>query len=82
MTPQIIHKIIIYQIIFIFLKKKKKTKNIEIKNFEPRKWAKPTFVWKYLSTPRNKQCGSWSDGFITNQLIWIYGVFKKKKNKS
>ena len=28
----------------------------------------------------NKQCESWSDGFITNQLIMIYSVFKKDKS--
>ena len=24
-----------------------------------------------------KQCGSWSDGFVRSQLIWIYSVFMK-----
>ena len=24
-----------------------------------------------------KQCGSWSDGFIRSDLIWIYSVFKQ-----
>ena len=33
--------------IFIFLKIQK---NIEIQNFEPKKWPKPTYVWKYQST--------------------------------
>ena len=34
--------------IFIFLKT---PKNIEIQNFQPKKWPKPTYVWKYQSTP-------------------------------
>ena len=36
------------QKILIFLKT---PKNIEIQNFEPKKWAEPTYVWKYQSTP-------------------------------
>ena len=34
--------------IFIFLKTQK---NIEIQSFEPKKWAEPTYVRKYQSTP-------------------------------
>ena len=29
----------------------KTQKNIEIQNFEPKKWAETTYVWKYQSTP-------------------------------
>ena len=34
--------------IFIFLKT---PKNIEIQNFNPKKWHEPTYVWKYQSIP-------------------------------
>ena len=36
------------KILFFFLKT---PKNIEIQNFEPKKWAEPTYVGKYQSTP-------------------------------
>ena len=29
----------------------KPQKNIEIQNFEPKKWTEPTYVWKFQSTP-------------------------------
>ena len=43
--------------IFIFLKTQK---NIEIQNFEPKKWTEPTYVWKYQSTPPPP--GAWGGG--------------------
>ena len=46
--PKISTKSSYAQKIFIFLKTQK---NIEIQNFEPKKWAEPTYVWKYHSTP-------------------------------
>ena len=45
--------------IFIFLKT---PKNIEIQNFEPKKWTEPTYVWKYQSTP---------PGISVLFIVWI-----------
>ena len=60
MTPKNIHKIFIplknIHFLFIFLKT---PKNIEIQNFEPKKWAEPTYVWKYQSTPPPPPLGTW-----------------------
>ena len=41
MTPKNIDKIFIPKKIFIFLKTQE---NIEIQNFEPKKWTEPTYV--------------------------------------
>ena len=45
--------------IFIFLKT---PKNIEIQNLNPKKWAEPTYVWKYQGTP----LGCWPSVTVTN----------------
>ena len=49
MTPKNIHKIIIPKKIFIFLKP---PKNIEIQDFEPKKWSEPMYV---LDRQTNRQ---------------------------
>ena len=57
-----IHKIYIPKKILILLKT---PKNIEIQNFEPKKWTESTYIWKYQSTPPgvpSQQLWSWLDG--------------------
>ena len=55
MPPKNIHEIFIPQKIFIFWNPPKivvNNKNIEIQYLEPKKWSKPTYVWKYQNTHR------------------------------
>ena len=46
--PPNIHKIFMPKKVLFFLKT---LQNIEIQDFEPKKWADPTYIWKYKSKP-------------------------------
>ena len=45
--PKNIHKIFIPRNIYF----SENPQNIEIQNFEPKKWPEPTYVWIYQCTP-------------------------------